>query len=130
LKTKVDQASITHLVSHNEHVLLSFELHYHRFQSSDNVTVRFAPCSMILPVKLRHLSPKAVKRTAIPIIKLVIISIGKVFWVRQLHVRGAGGDKTLHYTRHVKSVKKYQKISYLDFLIRHPITNTRIEFIQ
>jgi hypothetical protein len=86
---------------------------------------------MILPVKLGHLSPKAAKRTAIPIIILVIVSIGKVFWVRQLHVRGDGGDKRLHYTRHVKSVKvKVSKISYLDFLIRHPITDTRIEFIQ
>ena len=87
---------------------------------------------MILPVKLRHLSPKAAPRTAIPIIKLVIISVGKVVWVRQLHVRSDGGDKRLHYTRRVKSVIKVKmsKISYLDFLIRHPVTDTRIEFIQ
>ena len=53
LKGKVNQASITHLMSHNEHILLSFELHYHRLQSSDNVTVRFPPYIIILPVKLR-----------------------------------------------------------------------------
>jgi len=47
----LEEANVTHLVSHNKDVLLSFEFHYHRFQSDHNVTVRFAPCIMILPIK-------------------------------------------------------------------------------
>jgi hypothetical protein len=123
LKTKAEEANITHLVSHNEDVLLSFKLHYHRFQSDNNVTVRFAPY-IILPVKIWHLTPKAAQRTTIPIIKLVIVSVGKVFWVRQLHVRGDSDGGITH------SMSKLSKISYLDFLVRHPVANARIEFIQ
>jgi len=44
------ETSENSLVSHNKDVLLSLKLHYHRFQSEYNVSVRFAPC-IILPVK-------------------------------------------------------------------------------
>ena len=66
-------------------------------------------------------------RTAVSIIKFVIVPVGEVLWIRKLHV---GRDGEIAYA--VKSVKSFTfiKISYLDFFVRHPIANTRIELVQ
>jgi hypothetical protein len=59
------------------------------------------------------------QRTAITIIKFVIIPVGKVFRVRKLPTCAV-----------IKGSVAHVVFSYLNFPVRHSITNTRIELIQ
>jgi len=52
------------LVSHDKDILLPFQFHDHRFQSNNDVSVRFP--------------------STIPVVKLVVIPIGKVLGVSKL----------------------------------------------
>jgi hypothetical protein len=106
-------------VSHDENILLSFEFHDHWLKSDNNVSVRFAPCIIKVFSTIQPLpTGNDTSRTAISIIELVLITVGKVFRVRVLHT----------YT----IISRFQGrcFSYLDFLIGHPITDPCIELIQ
>jgi len=52
-----------YLVSHDEDVFLPFELHDHWFESDHDVSVRFAPCIIIIIV-LSNIWPSTTQKCA------------------------------------------------------------------
>jgi hypothetical protein len=66
--------------------------------------------------------PKVKSRTAVPVVELVVIPVGKVLGVSKLSGASARvkRDAIIHDSER----------PYLYLFVRHPITDTRIEFVQ